>query len=387
MSDSFILVRIQRFLDRPHLGLQWTCPLTGRRLTQTTGTADWALAERKRQELERKLNDEAGYKPPPASGWSDFRRAFELEYLSGRAPNTRLGYKATLDLFEELVAPRKVELVTARTLSQFVGLMRALPAPRRAGMRAYKASTIALARERLSCLLHWAVQQNYLDRVPAMPDCPRPRKLPEAVDCDALERFLLSIEDLQLRVYCLVGWLSALRRNEIYYLSWERGQGLLPWLDLPGERIILPAEFVKGRRDEQAGMPPALVQILQAMPRREGDPRVFRFVGELGREVTPTRVGEWLTELSREAGLERFSIRVLRRAFGTHAAGLVPAQVLQRLMRHKDIRITMDFYANVDEPARAFYRQDTRCSALLGAPSCTGGSGAAQVPGGEGIRE
>jgi integrase len=38
----------------------------------------------------------------------------------------------------------------------------------------------------------------------------------------------------------------------------------------------------------------------------------------------------------------------LRKGFGCRYAGRVPAQALQRLMRHSSIRVTMDYYANVD---------------------------------------
>jgi hypothetical protein len=41
----------------------------------------------------------------------------------------------------------------------------------------------------------------------------------------------------------------------------------------------------------------------------------------------------------------------LRKGFGCYYAGKVPAQVLQKLMRHHSIRTTMDYYANVDQAA------------------------------------
>jgi hypothetical protein len=38
----------------------------------------------------------------------------------------------------------------------------------------------------------------------------------------------------------------------------------------------------------------------------------------------------------------------LRAGFGSHFAAKVPAQVLQWLMRHANIKTTMKYYANVD---------------------------------------
>jgi hypothetical protein len=44
-------------------------------------------------------------------------------------------------------------------------------------------------------------------------------------------------------------------------------------------------------------------------------------------------------------------MRTLRRGIGCRYAGKVPAQVLQKLMRHASITTTMNFYANVDDAA------------------------------------
>jgi hypothetical protein len=41
-------------------------------------------------------------------------------------------------------------------------------------------------------------------------------------------------------------------------------------------------------------------------------------------------------------------MHALRRGFGCYYAARVPAQVLQKLMRHSNISVTMDYYANVD---------------------------------------
>jgi hypothetical protein len=42
-------------------------------------------------------------------------------------------------------------------------------------------------------------------------------------------------------------------------------------------------------------------------------------------------------------------MKSLRAGFGCRHAGRVSTHVLQRLMRHKSIQVTMDYYANVDD--------------------------------------
>jgi integrase len=49
----------------------------------------------------------------------------------------------------------------------------------------------------------------------------------------------------------------------------------------------------------------------------------------------------------------RLAMHSLRKGFGCRYAGKVPAQVLQRLMRHASIKTTMDFYANIDAAVEA----------------------------------
>ena len=61
-------------------------------------------------------------------------------------------------------------------------------------------------------------------------------------------------------------------------------------------------------------------------------------------------------------------MKTLRRGFGCRYAGKVPAQVLQKLMRHANIKTTMDYYANVDEAAEAAILGEQRNSSRNTSP-------------------
>jgi integrase len=69
--------------------------------------------------------------------------------------------------------------------------------------------------------------------------------------------------------------------------------------------------------------------------------------GKTDQPITVDAVSHRIVRLARQAGV-KLTMRTLRRWFGCRYAGHVPAQVLQRLMRHSNIAITMDYYANVD---------------------------------------
>jgi integrase len=45
------------------------------------------------------------------------------------------------------------------------------------------------------------------------------------------------------------------------------------------------------------------------------------------------------------------TLQDLRRAFGSRWSARVPAQVLQRIMRHSNIQVTLSFYAETDDAA------------------------------------
>ncbi len=330
-----IEVKVRRFGDRRCLQLQYF-DHDGRRRTQSARTADEAEAEQARGDLEYRLNNGL-HVEAVRTGWEAFREAFELEYVSGLRENTRLGYAATFDLFERLCVPVTLANVTARTLSQFVAALRQLPGRRKGS--SYQASTINLRLDHMAAALTWGVSQGMLASLPELPTVKVPRRIPQPVPREWVDRLLLEAgDDLQMRAYILCAWLAGLRRNEAYHLSWEPSDDC-PWISRERRKIIFPAASVKAGDDQWVPLDVQLQAALDLLPTRSGS--VFRF------GLDPLTVGKRVTALASRAGL-RLTYRSLRRGFGCTYASKVPAQVLQRLMRHSDIKTTLQFYANVD---------------------------------------
>src|SRR5262249_3599669 len=140
---------------------------------------------------------------------------------------------------------------------------------------------------------------------------------------------------------------AGLRLNEALCLEWEPAQAAR-YLDLAGDRIVLPAEVVKAVEDQWVPLDPVLRGALLALPR--AGRKVFRFATKKGKPLGDRAVGMRVVYLARRAGV-KLTMRSLRRGFGCRYAGKVPAQVLQRLMRHANIATTVDYYANVDDAA------------------------------------
>lgn len=150
-----------------------------------------------------------------------------------------------------------------------------------------------------------------------------------------------------MRAFLLCGWLAGLRLSEAFALEREE-TAKAPWVNWATDRIVLPAELVKAVEDQWVPLDPTLRQALEALPCH--GKKVFRFEGQDGRLVKEVTVSARVIELARRAGV-KLTLKSLRKGFGCRYAGKVPAQVLQKLMRHASIKTTMDYYANVDEAA------------------------------------
>jgi integrase len=218
------------------------------------------------------------------------------------------------------------------------------------------ASTVKVRLQFLHTALTWAVQQNMLAKVPRFPSVKVPKKDPQPVAVEAFERLLAKAPDAQLRVYLLCGWLAGLRLQEAMALEREPSEKA-PYLDLARNRIILPAEFVKAVKDQWVPLDPVLRQALEDLPRH--GKKVFCFEDRKGTPLTRSGVSQIVRTLARQAGV-KLTMKALRRGFGCRYAGRVSAHVLQRLMRHANIKTTLDYYANIDNAVEQAVLGDQR---------------------------
>jgi integrase len=338
-----IRVWVQRFKDRPHLVLQWHDPDTGKRKSQSAETADPDEAEEARKDLEYELRHDKHVQGSRMS-WARFREMFEQEYVAGRRPNTRLNYTGTFDTFERVCNPRTLRGITERTLSAFVAGVRKEPG-RKKGTTGHAPGTIHTRLAYLRKALRWAAEQKLIPTLPHFPTVKVPRKRPQPVPQESYERLIAVAPDNHMRAFLMAGWLAGLRLSEAVALEWEPAEAA-PYLDVARQRIVLPAEVAKSAEDQWVPLDPELAKFLDKLPRLGR--RVFRFADEDGHLIGLRAIGSRVITLAKRAGV-RLSMHSLRRGFGCRYAGKVPAQVLQRLMRHSNIATTMGYYANVDD--------------------------------------
>ncbi len=332
-----VTVWVQKFKDREHLMLQWIDPDTGKRKSKSAETSNRIMAEVKAQELEYEINH-GMYQEASNMPWEKFRELFETEHVSGLRPGTAKQYRNTFNAFERLCGPATLRSISTRTVSVFVGQLR-----RQAGQKGtMQELTIKTKLQYLKKAFVWAVSQKLLTEVPEFPKVRPPKRRPQPVPQELFERLLDKATDEYVRMFLLFGWLAGLRLNEACSLEWEEADKA-PYLDLAGDRIVFPAGFVKAREDQWVPLDPELREGLLRLPRHGR--KVFQYKG---RECQPRTMENVIARLAEQAGVN-LTMRSLRRGFGCYWARRVSAQVLQKLMRHSDIAITMDYYANVDD--------------------------------------
>jgi integrase len=367
MSEKRVVVWVQHFADRPYLMLQWHDPVTKARKSRSAETNNPEDAERKRADLEYELNH-GTYQEPSRLTWEAFRRLFEEEYAASRRQNTRENFTATFDLFERVCHPQGLRTICERTLSVFASGLRREPG--RGGNATMAPSTVKVRLAFLRIALRWAADQGLIPKCPKFPKVKVPKKKPQPVATEAFERLTAAAPDAPTRAFLLCCWLAGLRLSEAFALEWEP-TGAAPWVDFVRERIWLPAELVKAVEDQWVPLDPALREALLALPRH--GKKVFRFVGK-GNLISPSALGDRVIRLAKKVGV-RLTTRALRRGFGCRYAGKVPAQVLQKLMRHASIKTTMEYYANVDDAVEAAVLGDRRNSSRNSGPSAAAAAG------------
>jgi integrase len=342
MAEKRITVWVQRFKDRSTLVLQWIDPTTGKRKSKSAETADEKEAEDKRADLEYELNH-GRYQEASRMTWARFRELFEDEYVSHLRAGTQKVHRTVLDLFEKVCGCPRLSAINERTVSAFASGLRKLPG--RSGDGGMQASTIKARLEFLHTALSWAAEQKLIPGCPKFPKIKVPEKAPQPIPAESFERMLAKAPDSNTEVFLLTGWLAGLRLSEALALEWEETDQA-PWVDFARNRIILPAGFVKAAKYQWVPLDPVLRKAMETLPRH--GKTVFHFAAKDGHQIAPVTVSRRIVILAQRAGV-RLSMHALRKGFGCRFAGKVPAQVLQKLMRHANIAMTMKYYANIDD--------------------------------------
>ncbi len=209
-----------------------------------------------------------------------------------------------------------------------------------------------LMRVLFNAAMRWELipyQHNPMSLVRVKDGSKRQRE-PKALSVDEFRKVLESIPE-PFGTMCIVAMCLGLRVSEILGLKWKD-------IDWEGLRLAVRQAYVYGQEGElktQASQRWMPLDRLPAEKLREhkkkfasfGNSETWVFANpETGRPYWPGRIQEnWLVPAAQKAGLGRIGWHTFRHSHSTllHALG-VDLKVQQELLRHADIRTTMNIY-------------------------------------------
>lgn len=365
-----IRVTVVKFGDRTNLQMQYRDPITRKKKTRSTGTANRREAERVAAKWEAELQ-QGRYKSPSKTRWSEFRRRYEDEVLASLAETTDQKVASIFNAVEEILAPDRLSQLTAERISLLQSRLR---------LRGRMESTIRGHMAHLRAALNWADRMNLIVEVPKieMPKRAKKSKVMKGrpITYEEFERMLDKILGVvhahateSWNHYLRGMWWSGLRLEESLELWWDRDDKLC--VDASGKRLKLriPAELEKGNEDRVLPLAPEFEEFLLATKKADRTGRVFKPAAKRKGAPPPLahRVGEIASEIGKAAGVivsrtaaktKYASLHDLRRSFGTRWATRVMPPVLQILMRHDSIDTSMKYYVdqNADEAAETLWK-------------------------------
>ena len=288
--------------------------------------------------------------------WKTFRVNYELEHLSKlKRPGC---FKSAANKLELHVKPKYVTDLTAAKMKQFRQKMES------SGM---KSTTIASYLKHVRAALGWAAEYGYIDHAPRVRAGSTAKMKGRPITLEEFERMLAVTQKEvgkkraeQFRRLLKGLWLTGLRLQEALDMRWS-GENCIRPMKVDGQHPLLffPGDQQKNGREQMVPILPEAAEFLRETPAKKRTGLVFPLQGARAPITTSDRASRIISAIGRRAGVitkidpETNEVRHatahdLRRSFATRLAKRVPADLLQEMMRHADIKTTKTHYAEID---------------------------------------
>lgn len=331
MGRDRIPVKVVYRSDRNRFYLRWT-GRDGCGHQRRSEAIHRYLAEREAAELSRELEAE-----PHAGDWSEFKKRYCEEHL-----NNRHNFQAAVKWLERAATVSIISDITNSAISKMISLMQ------KSGR---STSTIRSYVKFLCAGLRWAQSMDLVDEVPTikMPKKASSKKLMRSrpITGEEFDRLVALAKPELARALNVMYW-GGLRVGEVAILSadWKSDFAIL--LDHDPPLFKIRGRSQKSGNDQLLPVAPELVDYLNS----QDLPKTGRLIRGVPR--TSQALGKAVAALGKRSGIvvngdgKTVTSHDLRRAFGTRWAKLLKPAELMQLMRHADIKTTMDFYVEIE---------------------------------------
>lgn len=379
-----ITLSLMRRDGRRNWECQWKDPVTGRKKTRTTGTANRREAERFLGALQDKLNSNQ-YEEHQYATWKTVADRYQEEVLASLAQKTLNKFKTTRNAIDEIISPKMARSLDSSQVSRFQSALRT---------KGLKEATIKSQLSALRACLNWAFETGLIAKVPLFKMPKRTAKMKgRPITAEEFERMVAAIPKVvkdpeyhECWKFLLEGlWPSTLRLDEALRLSWDRSEGFA--VDLSGKHPRFRIEVLhdKSRKFRLLPMTPEFAKFLLSVPEKKRRGKVFRprlpgqqtidlrmdtcskTISAIGAEAKvlvaedPPKKGE--TETTKKWA----SAHDFRRSCLKAWAKKLKPNYLKDLARHEHIETTMTFYVgeDFDDAEAAIWSEEARLANTL----------------------
>ncbi len=324
----------KRLGDQCPWSVGWLDP-DGKRRSKRVGAK--SMAEKFRLKKETEL--EHGIASPRAVTWAKFRQDYNDAILTGMSPHNRLETDRAIKHFERIINPKKLDSVTTQSIDQFRNARKREKGKAKGSM--VSVATVNKELRHLRAVFNVAAEWQALSRAPKVKMLREPDRDPPFVDDAIFAKLYAACDSMGHPIaanYTPAEWWRALL-SFAYLTGWRISEILelrRDDVDLAKGTAFLAAESTKGKRDVRIELSPVLSGHLRTILSFE--PLVFCWPH--GRRLL------WsdFTALKAAAEVEfPGAFHRLRFGFANANVDNVPADVLQRLMRHKASATTQGY--------------------------------------------
>lgn len=343
--------------------------LNGKQIQKSVYASDERAVKRKlRMALAEVEMGQVAYGTGTLGEWLDsWMKDYKFRALE---PITYTQYTRIIDtIIKPAIGQKKLASIKTPDIQKFINSLQRDGIRQDSGAGGYSTAYIQKIRNMLHDAFDQAATNGMIIRNPVngveMPKQTKPQI--RVLSHDEQERFIAALDGFELRPMFMLALCTGMRRGELLGLTWDCvdfrnktitvRQSATRYKDpVTGQAVHTLKEPKTWTSYRKIPMVDNIIPILRNhmegqrihMTNPKWNPNDLVFCSSKGTIIEANTVNRYLNQIIKRAELEKFSMHALRHTFATRMmeAG-VPAKVVQEMLGHKDVALTLNTYTHV----------------------------------------